>query len=84
MAEQQEFMVYVNGNIVPESQAMISALDRGFRWGDAVYDTERTFAGQIFKLDAHLDRLYRSLQYTHINAGLSQKEMKNIKVRFFN
>ena len=78
MAEQQEFMVYVNGSIVPESQAMISALDRGFRWGDAVYDTERTFGGQIFKLDAHLDRLYKSLQYTHINPGLSQKEMKNI------
>ena len=78
MADQQEFMVYVNGKIVPESQAMISALDRGFRWGDAVYDTERTFGGKVFKLDAHLDRLYRSLKYTRIDPGLTWDEMKQI------
>ncbi len=76
MAEQQELMVYVNGKIVPESQAVISALDRGFRWGDAVYDTERTFNGKVFKLDAHLDRLYRSLNYTHIDPVLTWEEMK--------
>ena len=71
-------MVYVNGEIVPESQAVISALDRGFRYGDAVYDTERTFGGRVFKLDAHLDRLYRALIYTHIDPGVTLEEMKKI------
>ena len=76
MAEQQEFIVYVNGKLVPESKAVISALDRGFRWGDAVYDTERTFNGKVFRLDKHLDRLYRSLSYTQIDPGLTWKEME--------
>ena len=76
MAEQQEFMVYVNGELVPESKAVISALDRGFRWGDAVYDVERTFNGNLFKLDAHLDRLYRSMHYTRIDPGITWEEME--------
>ena len=61
MTQSKERIVYVNGDMVPESKAVISALDRGFRWGDAVYDVERTFNGNLFKLDAHLDRLYRSM-----------------------
>ena len=76
MAPKPEFMVYVNGKIVPEKEAMISALDRGFRWGDAVYDTERTFGGKVFRLDAHMDRLYRSLKYCHIESGLTKEQMK--------
>ena len=80
MAESQEFIVYVNGEMVPESQAMISALDRGYRWGDAVYDTERTFGGKVFRLDAHLDRLYRSLKYTRIDPGLTWEQMEKITV----
>ena len=78
MAGSQEFIVYVNGEMVPESQAMISALDRGYRWGDAVYDTERTFGGKVFRLDAHLDRLYRSLKYTRINPGLTWEQMEKV------
>jgi branched-chain amino acid aminotransferase len=69
-------MVYVNGKLAPESQAVISALDRGFRWGDAVYEVARTFGGKPFKLRAHLDRLYRSLRYTRIDPGMSEDEME--------
>ena len=75
MSQETELQVYVNGKMVPESQAMISALDRGFRWGDSVYDQERTFGGQIFKLDSHMKRLYRSLHYTRIDSRLSSEEM---------
>ena len=76
MTQGKERVVYVNGKMTPESQAVISALDRGFRWGDAVYEVERTFAGTPYKLRAHLDRLYRSLRYTRIDPGMSEDDME--------
>ena len=76
MTQSKERVVYVNGKMTPESQAVISALDRGFRWGDAVYEVERTFAGTPYKLRAHLDRLYRSLRYTRIDPGMSEDDME--------
>ena len=76
MTQGKERVVYVNGKMVPESQAVISALDRGFRWGDAVYEVERTFGGTPYKLRAHLDRLYRSLRYTRIDPGMSEDDLE--------
>ncbi len=78
MTQSTERKAYVNGALVPESQAVISVLDRGFRWGDSVYDMTRTFGGEPFKLNAHLDRLYRSLLYTQINPGIAQDEMEEV------
>ena len=46
----RERVVYINGDIVPESQAKIPIRDQGFVYGDAVFDTTRTFGGKIFKL----------------------------------
>ena len=37
-----ERVVYLNGDIIPESEARLSIFDRGFIWGDAVYDAGRT------------------------------------------
>ena len=56
-----ERVAYVNGKIVPESEAVISIRDRGFLQGDAVFDTTRTFGHRIFRLDEHLDRFFHSL-----------------------
>ena len=78
MAEVKERVVYINGEFVPESQAKISVFDRGFRWGDAVYDVERTFQGKIFMLNEHLDRLYSSLAYTRIDPKLTQQEFRQV------
>lgn len=73
-----ERIAYVNGEFVPESKATISIFDRGFKWGDAVYDVEATFRGVIFKLEQHIDRLYRSLHYTRIDPGLTREQMIRI------
>lgn len=78
MSQDKELMVYVNGEMVPESVALISPLDRGMLWGDSVYDVERTFGGKVFKLREHLDRLYGSLRYTRIDPGMSQGEMERL------
>ena len=44
-----EPVVYVNGCLVPTSQATVSVFDRGFRTGDAVFDTARTFRHRPYK-----------------------------------
>ena len=53
-------VISVNGVVTPASEARISPLDRGFLYGDSVYETIRTYNGLPFRLDAHLDRLRRS------------------------
>lgn len=49
--------VWVDGDVVPASQARISAMDRGFRSGEGVFTTLRADHGRVFRLGAHLDRL---------------------------
>jgi branched-chain amino acid aminotransferase len=52
--------VHVGGRIVPPDQAHISVFDRGFLYGDSVYETIATVNGRPFALTEHLDRLARS------------------------
>jgi branched-chain amino acid aminotransferase len=65
-----ERVAYHNGRIVPEREVRVPFRDRGFKYGDAVFDTTRTFGHRIFRLRAHLERLYRSLRYLRIDPGL--------------
>lgn len=74
----RERVVYLNGRIIPESQASISIRDRGFLAGDAVFDTERTFNGQVFKLREHIGRLFRSLKYVQIDPGLTPEQFEEM------
>ncbi|MDP6782005.1 MAG: aminotransferase class IV [Dehalococcoidia bacterium] len=56
-----EEVIYLNGELVPHSQAAISPFDHGFLYGYGVFDTLRTYGGRFFRLKAHLGRLYNSL-----------------------
>ena len=68
-------VAYFNGEILPESEVRISFRDRGYKYGDAVYDMTRTFGHRIFRLKEHIDRFYRSLRYVRIDPGMSPAEM---------
>ncbi len=68
-----DWVVWLNGKIVPETQALVPIRDRGFKYGDGAFDTTRTFGHRIFKLDEHLDRFYRSLKYLQIDPGVSRE-----------
>ena len=60
-----EYQIWLNGEFVERDKANVSLLDRGFRVGDVVFDTSRTFDGKVFRLREHLERFYRScLLYT--------------------
>jgi branched-chain amino acid aminotransferase len=56
-----EPIVYVNGQFVPESQARISVLDHALLYGDGIFDTALAWNGRVFKLDAHIERSFRSM-----------------------
>ncbi len=71
-----ERVAYFNGEIVPESEVRVPFRDRGFKYGDAVFDMTRTFGHRIFKLDPHLDRFYNSLNYVRIDPGITKEEMR--------
>ncbi|MBV9827947.1 MAG: aminotransferase class IV [Alphaproteobacteria bacterium] len=71
-------VAYFNGRIVPEREVVVPFRDRGFKYGDAVFDMTRTFEGRPFKLQEHIARLYRSLRYVGIDPGLSAAEMQSI------
>ena len=77
-ARANQRVVYLNGEFVTESEALVPFRDRGFRYGDAVFDMTRTFGHRIFKLKEHIERFYRSLRYVRIDPGLSPAEMTDI------
>ncbi len=54
-------IAYLNGNFLPLDEARISPLDRGFLFADGVYEVIPAYAGKLFRLDQHLDRLNASL-----------------------
>jgi branched-chain amino acid aminotransferase len=77
-AKAPERIAYYNGQFVPESQVRVPFRDRGFKYGDAVFDTTRTFGHRIFRLREHIERLYRSLRYLRIDPGLDPDRMMEI------
>jgi D-alanine transaminase len=54
-------VIYLNGRLVSPSEAVISVDDRGFLFGDAVYEVVRGYQGRLWCFQRHLDRLARSL-----------------------
>ncbi len=65
----RENIVFFNGRLTPEKDVGIPIRDRGFIYGDAVFDAARTLNGHVFKLKEHIDRLYNSLRYLRIDPG---------------
>jgi D-alanine transaminase len=55
-------LVYLNGTYVPVAEARISALDRGFVFGDGVYEVWRVVRGELFEARRHQERLERGLR----------------------
>jgi branched-chain amino acid aminotransferase len=64
--------VYINGEFFPPQDAKISVFDHGFIYGDGIFEGLQAANGAIFRLDAHMDRLYRSAKYMEIDIPLSR------------
>lgn len=68
--------VYVSGSFVPESEAGFSIFDSALMYGDVIFETTRTFNGQPFRLQEHIERLYVGLRTLEIDCGLTAEEME--------
>lgn len=68
--------VWINGELLPPERALISVFDAAVMLGDTVTESTRTFGQRPFRLDDHIDRLYKSLKVTRIDPGLSRAELR--------
>lgn len=62
MSETATEIVYLNGTLQPLEQTKLSPLDYGFLYGFGLFETMRAYDGQVFLLDQHMDRLYKSAE----------------------
>ena len=69
-------VVYIDGDFIPSQEAKISVFDHGLLYGDGIFEGIRVYDGVVFKLDAHLDRLYRSARAMWLTIPLEKAEMK--------
>lgn len=71
-------IVYVNGAYQPEEEAKISAFDRGFLFGDAVYEVTAVLDGRLVDFAAHLARLERSLNAIELPLPISNEGLREL------
>ncbi len=69
-------VVYLNKKFVPSNKAGIPVLDRGFLYGEGVFETMRSYNGSVFRLEKHISRLFRSLKALDIIPGVSKKDIE--------
>lgn len=67
-------IVYLNGEFMPLENARVSVLDRGFIFGDGVYEVIPVYSRHPFRLAEHLARLHRSLEAIRLEAPLADAE----------
>jgi branched-chain amino acid aminotransferase len=68
----RDILVYVNGELRPRDQALISVFDSGFILGDGVWEGLRVHRGRLAFLPAHLDRLYEAAKAIDMDIGLER------------
>lgn len=73
--------VYLNGEFLPAEEAHISVMDRGFLFGDGVYEVIPCYGGRLFRLAHHLERLEHSLQGIRMANPLSHPAWQEILER---
>ena len=73
--------IYLNGEFLPAENASISVMDRGFLFGDGVYEVIPVYGGRPFRLAQHLARLDRSLQCIRLENPLEPDDWERILTR---
>ncbi|BAZ95215.1 D-amino-acid transaminase [Thiohalobacter thiocyanaticus] len=70
--------VFLNGEFLPHDQARVSVMDRGFLFGDGVYEVIPAYGGHLFRLQPHLQRLDNSLQAVRIPNPYTEPQWQGI------
>src|SRR5437763_2808855 len=67
--------IYISGKLYDKADAKISVYDHGFLYGDGVFEGIRIYAGKVFRLREHIDRLYESARHIKLDIPLSKEKM---------
>ncbi|WP_370872511.1 D-amino-acid transaminase [Paenibacillus zeirhizosphaerae] len=67
-----------NGRLVQENEIQVSYLDRGYYFGDGIYEVFRIYNGRLFEEQAHLSRLFKSLREIRITLPWSESELSGM------
>ena len=67
--------VSIGGKLFDKADAKISVYDHGLLYGDGVFEGIRAYSGRVFRLDAHVDRLYDSARAIHLRIPITKAEM---------
>lgn len=70
-----DFLININGNLTQGHEAKISVFDRGFLYGDSVYESTRTFSKKPFRIDRHIDRLFLSAEKISLIPTYTKEEI---------
>ena len=73
-----EAIAYLNGEMIPQSEAKLPVYDAGIVLGATVTEMIRTFGHKPYRLEEHIARLYRSMKYVRFDTGLSEAAMIDI------
>ncbi len=69
-------LIWINGEIIPLSEARVGVEDRGFQFADGVYEVIRLYDGRPYTLDGHLNRLDRSAGELRIDVPLARPKLR--------
>jgi len=69
-------LVFLNGQFVPEGDAVVSVQDRGFLYGDGLFETARVCKGRAFRFAQHLERMMRGAEFLQIRSPFSARELQ--------
>ncbi len=78
---ERELTTYLNGELMPHSQAVAALQSEESQSAGGFYDSARTFGDRVFKLRQHLRRLYNGLDATGIDPGLTIDQMEETSLR---
>jgi D-alanine transaminase len=71
-------IVYLNGEFLPMSEAKISPMDRGFLFGDGIYEVVPSYDGKLVGFDPHMDRMQDGLDAIEIKLKVDHEQWRNI------
>jgi branched-chain amino acid aminotransferase len=69
-------IIFLNGQFVPEEEARVSVFDRGFLYGDGLFEAVRVFAGRPFRWEQHIERLERGAGFLKIGLPISAAALR--------
>jgi len=70
-------IVFLNGQFLPEAQAVVPVNDRGFMYGDGLFETLRVCQGRPFRMAQHLERMTRGADFLKIKCPFAPKELQD-------